>query len=92
VAEIAASFRKGSGEVLDYQIDWATLLGTDTIATSAWVVGAGLTKDSDTNSTTTTTVWLSGGTVGTDYECENTITTAEGRTHQRTLGVQVIDR
>lgn len=89
---IAAAFHKGNTEVLDYTIDWSTLLGADTIATSAWVVPTGITKDSDSSTTTATTVWLSGGTAGTEYTAENTITTAAGRTHVRTLSIIVVDR
>lgn len=47
---------KDPDEVLDYQLDWGTRLGTDTIVTSTWVVPTGITKNSDTHLTTTTTI------------------------------------
>lgn len=91
-AQVVMQFTKGPDEVLDYQLDWSALLGTDdTIATSAWTVAAGLTKDSDTRTLITTTLWVSGGTVGQAYECENQVTTAAGRTYERTISVLVVD-
>jgi hypothetical protein len=90
--QIEKSFLKGDDEALDYQINWANVLGTDTIATSNWSVEAGLTSVSTSNTTTTATLWVSGGTAGTEYACENTVVTAGGRTHQRTIGIRVVDR
>lgn len=92
MVEIAAMFTKGNTEVLDYTIYWAKLLGTDTIASSSWSVPTGITSSSNTNTTTTTTIWLSGGAIETEYQVENTIVTAGGRTHVRTLLILVIDR
>lgn len=54
-------FTKDPQAVLDYNVDWSTWLGTDTIASSVWTVEAGLTKDSDSKTTTIATVMLSGG-------------------------------
>ena len=84
-------FVKDPQDVLDYQIDWSDWLDTDTISTSAWVVQTGLTKDSSSNTTTTATVWLSGGTNGNQYVLTNTITTANGRTVERSFIVKVSD-
>lgn len=85
--------RKSPGGVLDYTFDWNTnWLDGDTISTSSWSADSGITIDSDTNTTTTATVWLSGGTADTEYEVTNTIVTAGGRTAQRTLIVKVEKR
>ena len=75
--------------MLDYQIDWTTWLDGDTIATSTWIVPAGITRDSDSKSNTATTIWLSGGTDGEVYEIVNRITTAGGRTQDRTVSITV---
>lgn len=83
---------KDPNDVIDFQVTWATWLGTDTIATSTWIVPTGITKDSDTNTTTTTTIWLSGGTAGTTYELVNRITTAAGRTRDFTCVIKVQER
>ena len=85
-----ATFVKDPDAVLDYQINWATYLASgDTISTSTWVVPTGITKDSDTNATTTTTIWISGGTAGTTYTFTNRIVTASGRTDDRSIVIQV---
>jgi hypothetical protein len=74
---------------LDYQIDWSTWLGADTISASTWSATSGITIDSDANTTTTATVWLSGGTLGQTYEVTNHITTAAAREDDRTLFIRI---
>ena len=87
---------KDPDEVLDYQIDWSTLLGTDTIITSTWVFADAqdnaLVMDSNTHTTTTATVWLSAGTAGTTYQLTNRITTLGGRTRDQTMKLKVKDK
>jgi hypothetical protein len=89
---MATSFVKDPDAVLDYAVDWAAWLGTDTIATSTWTVPTGLTKTTDTKTATLATVWLSGGTDGSDYQVANKIVTAGGRTDERTLTIKVRQR
>ncbi len=83
---------KDPNAVLDYSLDWATWLGADTISTSVWTVPTGLTRDSQSNTTTVAQVWLSGGTVGQLYAVNNRIVTAAGRTADRTLFVRVTEQ
>jgi hypothetical protein len=86
---------KDPDAVLDYSIDWSAWLGSDTITTSEWFVDGAdtdLAVDSDSKSTTATTVWLSGGTLGVTYTATNRITTADGRTDDRSISVQILDR
>lgn len=80
---------KDPDEVLDYQLDWSARLAVDTIATSTWIVPANITKDSDSNTTTTTTIWLSGGTLGDLVEITNRITTAAGRTMDQSVRLKI---
>jgi hypothetical protein len=88
-----ATFYKDPDAVVDFAIDWSDWLPTgDTISTSTWDVPAGLTEDSETESTTLTTVWLSGGTAGQDYNITNQIVTAGGRTDDRTITIKVRER
>lgn len=89
---MASFFVKDPDSVLDYQENWATWLGTDTITTSTWTVPTGITKDSDTNTTTTTTIWLSGGTAEQAYSLVNRIVTTDGRTSERAIVVYVKER
>lgn len=85
---------KDPNGVLDYERDWSTWLAasSDTIQSSTWIVPAGLTKDSESNTATTASVWLSGGTVGSDYRVTNRVVTVGGRTDDRSMQVVVRDR
>ena len=85
-------YQKDPDAVLDYTIDWSSWLGDDTISASSWTVPSGLTKDSDSNTTTAATVWLSGGTEGVIYTVTNQITTAGGRTDERSIKILVVER
>ena len=82
---------KDPADVLDFTMDFAGALGADSIATVAWTVPAGLTQGTTTNSTTAATVWLSGGSASTDYSITCRITTAGGRTIERTALLLVKD-
>lgn len=82
-------FYKRAAAVLDYTENWVTWLGDDTISTSDWEAETGITIDSETETTTTATVWLSGGTVDNVYTVTNTIVTAAGRTQTRTILIAV---
>ncbi len=78
-----------------YRLDWSTWLtshGSDTIASSSWVVPSGITEVTPANTTTTATIKVSGGTAGTDYDLKNTIVTAGGLTECRTIRVRVGER
>ena len=83
---------KGLTGILDYTFNWADWLGVDTIATATWTVPTGLTKASQSNTTTTATAWLSGGKVGATYQVTCSITTAGGRTDARTIEIRVAKR
>ena len=89
---MASRFLKDPNAVLDYVVDWTTWLNGDTIATSVWTVPSGITQDSESESTTSATVWLSGGTVGETYQLVNRITTAGGRTEDRTIRITIVQR
>lgn len=88
-----ATFYKDPDAVLDYSVDWSDWLATgETISTSSFTVATGVTKDSETNDTTSATVWLSGGTDGTRYTITNQITTSDSRTDDRSFTVVVVER
>jgi len=75
--------------VLSYTITWSDWLASDTISTSTWTVESGITKDSDSNTTTAATITLSGGTAGTTYTLVNHIVTAAGLEDDRSLFIKV---
>ena len=91
------TFTKDPDEVQDYGFDWngdaddggPWLEDGDTVSTSTWIVPSGITKDSDSKSTTVTKIWLSGGTDGEEYLIANRMVSAEGRTVERSFVVQV---
>lgn len=85
-------YTKDPDATLDYQQDWSAWLGTDTIVASTWIVDTGLTVEDEDNDTTTATVWLSGGTVGKKYTAVNRITTAAGRTDDRSIIIYIDER
>jgi hypothetical protein len=86
-------FTKDPNAVLDYGFDWTLWLQTgETISSSTWTVPTGLTKDTDTKTTTATVVWLSGGTAGTNYDVTCRIVTSGGRTDDRTMTIKVSER
>lgn len=86
------TFTKDPDDVLDYVFDWTRWLDGDTISTSTMTTEAGLTEDSDDNDTEKATVWVSGGTAGTTYTVANKITTANGRTAERTISIRVEEK
>lgn len=85
---------KDPNEVVDYDLKWDDQMtaDTDTLATSNWTVPSGLTRDSQSNTTTRTKVWLSGGTTGETYTLLNRVTTAGGRTFDQSMKLKMKDR
>jgi hypothetical protein len=87
---MAKDFEKDPDAVLDYIWDWSEWLGSDTITgTPTITVPTGLTKTSQSNTTTTVTVWLSGGTADAVYSVACKIVTAGARTDERIIRIAV---
>ena len=86
------TFTKDPNAVLDYSIDWTRWLAGDQIAASEWMVPSGLTNMADSKTATSATAWLSGGTVGQSYTVTNRITTAAGRTEDRSFTIRIEER
>ena len=82
-------FIKDPNAVKDYTVDWEDWLAGDAISTSSWSVPSGITNSFTSNTTLLAIIWLSGGTVQTDYEVYNTIVTAGGRTERAMIKIQV---
>ena len=85
-------FEKDPNAVLDYTVDWTAWLDSDTISTSTWIVPSGITEDSSTNDTEKAIIYLSGGTAGEIYSVTNRITTAAGRTDDRTIRIKMVNK
>jgi hypothetical protein len=86
-------FLKDPDAVLDYVFNWASWLASgETISTSTITADTGITINSQSNTTTTATVWLSGGTEGNRYTIRSRITTNQGRTDDRSAIIRVANR
>lgn len=88
---------KDPDAVLDYGIDWADWLAagidpTDTLATSSWTATSGITASAPQLDGTVASCLVSGGTAGQTYTVTNRITTANGRTEDRSFRVKVAER
>ncbi len=89
---------KSPGATLDYALNYATWLDTDTISSSSFAVEgisgdtAPLTNAGDSNTTTATSISLSGGSINNVYTVTNTIVTAGGLTEVRNFRVTILDR
>lgn len=80
-------------DTLDYLRDWSEWLAEgDTVLSSTWTVDPdGVVTVRASHTDTTATVWLSGGETGQRYAVTNTVTTAQGRTAERTFYLYVRD-
>ena len=84
---------KKSTDVLMYLVDWATET-TDrsaTISTSTFTVPTGITIDSQSSTTTTASVWLSGGRHGVDYIINSQVVLSDGHTISKQFDISVDD-
>ena len=87
------TFLKDPDATLDFGFDWNEwLASTETILTAVWTVPSGITKSSQIETDGYTTVWLSSGTVNTDYNLTCRITTSDGRIDDRTMTIKVRSR
>lgn len=88
-----AHFTKDPNANLDYKIAWSRWLPEgDSLASSTWLVPSGITSTDESSDETSATVWLSGGEVGKTYEVTNRVTTAAGRSDDRTIYITVLNR
>lgn len=92
---MTTTFEKDPNATLDYSVDWTDFLQSEEeISDSTWIAPAGITVDSDTNTTSVSTVWLSGGTVGKSYELINRITTnnTPARIDDRSIIIYIVNK
>lgn len=82
-------FLKEPTEVLDYRIDWSDWLDGLTIASSTWIVPAGITSEDETNTSTISLIRLSGGTWGETYELQNTIVASDDESETRSILIRI---
>ena len=90
---VAARYIQSPTAVLDYLIDWAQWLASppaapgDTITSHTFTPDTGITVVDlgINNAATGVTLRVSGGTIGVTYNIVSAITTAGGRTDERTF-------
>ncbi len=89
-----ATFKKDPNAVLDYTFDWAPYLTPigDTIASVTWVLSTGLTKVSQSNTSTSATAFVSGGVAGEKATLTCRIVTNGGRTDDRSVTLKIEER
>ncbi len=82
---------KDPDEIVDYDLSWVDQMtdDTDTITSSTWTVPTGITKNSDSMTTTRTKIWLSGGTTGEAYVFVNRVVTTGGRTLDQSVKLKM---
>jgi hypothetical protein len=85
---------KDPNAVLDYTFDWTAWLDdvADSIATRQIIPATGITVDSSAIVGKKVIAWLSGGTAGQKYQVTCRITTAGGRTDDRSIFIKVKER
>lgn len=87
-------FIKDPDAELDYAIDWSAWLAAeeDTAASAEWFVPDGLTGGATSLSEGKATIWLSGGTVQTEYIVVCRLTTTGGLKDDRSIVIAVHQR
>jgi hypothetical protein len=88
------AFKKDPNATLDYQFNWAEYLTpiTDSILSVAWTLSAGLTQVSQSFTTTTATIFVSGGVLDEVETIACKITTSGGRIDERTISLSIVNR
>lgn len=91
-----ATFKKDPHAVLDYTFDWTSYLTplVDTISSVTWILSSGLTKVSQSNTTTTATAFISGGVVGKTetLTCRITTNSVPPRVDDRSVLLKITER
>ena len=87
-------FVKDPDATLDYGFDWTLWLDGDNITTSTWIVESGVSIEagSEQFNSKITSVYLSGGSVDSNYKVTNRITTDSGRTDDRSFMLRIRQR
>jgi len=92
---MTTTFKKDPDAVLDYEFDWSAWLTdiSDSISgTPVWMLSPGLTKVSQSNTSSVAAAFISGGVLGETETVTCRITTAGGRTDDRTVNLKIVSR
>lgn len=83
---------KDPDAVLDYSIDWGDWLPVGDSITAASSTATGCVVNSTTVAGSKVVMWISGGTAGVAASAKARITTAQGRTDERTIYLRIKQR
>lgn len=86
---IIATYSKEQDAITTYGIDWSAWLDGRTIASSVWDVPVGLTNVSESNTTTSTAIQLSGGVWGDSFTVTNTVTLNTADVEERSIVINI---
>ena len=83
---------KGPDDKTPIPLDWSDFLGDAEISTVTWEADSGITLSDESNTSTTATNYVSGGTLGNDYNLRCTVTTNESvaRIESRSIEIRVV--
>lgn len=89
---MARTLTKDPAEVVAVAIDWTNYLPSSvTVSSAAWTFPSGITKDSDSETTTVTTAVVSGGTAGDSYLLTCAVTGSDSLTYEQSIILRVQD-
>lgn len=87
------TYRQGANEKRTHVADFSDRLETgDTLASAVWTVTGGITTSGEAVEDEYAEIVAEGGTVNTSYTFQCVATTQEGRKHEKSFIVQVVDR
>lgn len=90
---MSAVFEKDPDATLDYSVIWTDWLAEgDSIVNAAAIADDGITLGADALNGSVHTIWLSGGTPGLRYRVTSRVTSAQGRTDDRSIIIVVGSR
>lgn len=90
---MAYDFKHDPDALLDYRWDWSSWLDDgETISDHEIIVPTGMTLSTSSGTTTDVTAWVSGGTPKALVDLTCRITTNQGRTEDRSIGLLVTQR
>lgn len=88
-----ATYDHDPDAVLDYRWDWSLWLqGADTISSHQVIIDGTVVLGTNSHDDTSVTAWISGGAAGENARVTARITTAQGRTDDRTIVLDVMER
>ncbi len=87
------TYRQGTNEKVTYTADFEPVLYSgDEVSSVAWTVTNGITTSGSAVGEDYAQITAEGGTEGTSYTFQAVVTTNNGRKHEKSFIVQVVDR